>query len=154
LIGSTALSDTLKNKTSNSIFTINLSSTNLTENQKSLLEKGLTYIPTYKSLPLSEIYETQYRLIRSLKLRDFFFEDHNKDYDFNVRTFTNKSNWTPADHLLSQSTLDTIQNILNITDAVVRHRNVTVDHRKLLLRHFEDNLTVGERSANVRLCLN
>lgn len=112
----------------------------------SLLDKGLTYIPTYKTLPKNDIYEAQHRLIRSIKLRDYFEENETYDYDFNVKTFTNKSTWTPADHLLCQSTLDTVQEIINTTESVIRHRKI-INDKRILLRHFEDNLTSAEREA-------
>jgi hypothetical protein len=112
----------------------------------SLLDKGLTYIPTYKMLPKNDIYEAQHRLIRSIKLRDYFEEKETNDYDFNVKTFTNKSNWTPADHLLCQSTLDTVQEIINTTESVIRNRKI-INNNQILLRHFEDNLTPAEREA-------
>ena len=112
----------------------------------SLLDKGLTYIPAYKTLPMNDIYEAQHRLIRSLKLRDYFQDDENDDYDFSAKTFTNKSTWTPADHLLNQSTLDTVQEVLSTTESVIRRRKVIDDHT-ILLRHFEDNLSYAEREA-------
>jgi hypothetical protein len=119
-------------------------------NQLSLLDKGLTYIPTYKNLHVDEIYEAQHRLIRSLKLRDHFFGNENPDFDFNLKTFTDKSTWTPADHLLRQTTLDTVQEVFNTTESVIRHHKMT-DDRKLILRQFEDNLSPAERSALIEL---
>jgi hypothetical protein len=99
---------------------------------------------------MNEIYEAQHRLIRSLKLRDYFSEEENNEYDFSLKTFTNKSTWTPADNLLQQSTLDTVQTILNTTESVIRHRKEIGD-RKILLRHFKDNLTPEEREALAEL---
>ncbi len=117
----------------------------------SLLDKGLTYIPTYKLLPINDVYDAQHRLIRSLKLRDYFDDDDDDDFQFNVKTFTNKSTWTPADHKLRQSTLDTIQEVLNTTESVIRHRKTVNGRQQLLLRNFEDNLTLLERTALTEL---
>jgi hypothetical protein len=116
----------------------------------SLLDKGLTYIPTYKTISSNEIYEAQHRLVRSLKLRDHFSENDNSDYDYSVKSFTSKSTWTPADHQLRQSTLNTVQSILNTTESVIRSRKVTVD-RKIILRQFKENLSLTERKALTEL---
>ena len=112
----------------------------------SLLDKGLTYIPSYKTLPVNDIYEAQHRLVRSLKLKDHFEDKEDEDYDFSVKTFVHKSNWTPADHLLRQSTLDTVQEIVNTTESVIRHRKL-INGQQILLRNFEDNLSPPEREA-------
>lgn len=97
-------------------------------------------------LPKNEIYEAQHRLIRSIKLRDYFEEKEKNEYDFSIKTFTNKSTWTPADHLLRQTTLDTVQEIISTTESVIRHRR-TINNNQILLRNFEDNLTSNEREA-------
>jgi hypothetical protein len=117
------------------------------------LDKGLTFIPNYKLLPISDVYVAQHRLIRSLKLRDYFDEADDDDYDFTIKSFTNKSTWTPADHKLHQSTLDSVQEILNTTESVIRHRKM-INGRQLLLRNFEDNLTASERTALTELKAN
>jgi hypothetical protein len=51
---------------------------------------------------------------------------------------------------LHQSTLDTVQEIVNTTESVIRHRHV-VDDRLIILRHFEENLTSGEPEALTEL---
>jgi hypothetical protein len=52
---------------------------------------------------------------------------------------------------LRQSTLDTIQDIISTTESVIRHRKMTDDRKKILLRHFKDNLTLDERDALTEL---
>ena len=116
----------------------------------SLLDKGLTYIPTYKTISVNDVYEAQHRLVRSLKLKDHFEDKEHEDYDFSVNTFTNKSTWTPADHLLRQSTLDTVQEVINTTESVIRHRKV-INGEHILLRNFQDNLSPAEREALTEL---
>jgi hypothetical protein len=64
-----------------------------------------------------------------------------------VNTFTEKSTWTPADHKLRQSTLDSVQDILCTTEKLIRHRRTTPDGLQLVLRDFTDNLSVEERTA-------
>ena len=102
-------------------------------------------------MPISEVYAAQHRLVRSLKLRDFFDETDDAHYDSTIKTFTNKSTWTPADHKLRQSTLKTVQGILDTTESVIRHRKATNNGQHIVLRHFEDNLSVDERTALTEL---
>ena len=96
------------------------------------------------------MYEAQHRLVRNLKLRDYFSDNENTDYDYNLKTFTSKNTWTPADHFLRQTTLETVQEIHNITESVLRHRKLTED-RQIILRQFEDNLFPAERKALAEL---
>lgn len=112
---------------------------------------GLTFIPTYKYLPIKDVYIAQHRLIRNLKLRDYFLHDDEDDdecnYDYTIKTFQEKSSWTPADHKLRQSTLDSIQQVLNTTKSIIQHRRTTLDGQQLILRDFADNLSIDERTA-------
>ena len=52
--------------------TVNLSNYQLTNSDYTLLEKGLTFIPTPKTLPVSNIIQNKDRLIRNVKLKSFF----------------------------------------------------------------------------------
>lgn len=136
-----------------SSFTVNLSSVQLSSSQLSLLDKGLTFIPTYRSLPLHTIYSMQHRVIRNLKLKDYFREDHDNsrdeddddDFDYTTRRFIRPSTWTPPDHKVSQQTLETIQIIINSTETAIGHRRH--DNRSVRLRKHQDNLTPDERLA-------
>jgi hypothetical protein len=72
-------------------FTINLSTHTLTPLEKTLLDKGLTFILTQKLLPSAQLLLLQHRLIRQIKLQDFF-EKKNlmtmqdlREYLFNIR---------------------------------------------------------------------
>lgn len=65
--------------TDNSL-TVNLSDIVLDRADIELLDKGLSFIPTCNSMPLFKFYESQNRLIRNIKLRDYFYnKDKNKD---------------------------------------------------------------------------
>jgi hypothetical protein len=97
-------------------------------------------------MPVNVLYAAQHRLIRSLKLRDYFNDADNDDFDFKIKTFTHKSTWTPADHKLQQSTLNTIQDIIAATESVIRRRKRT-DNGNILLWNHDDNLTASERTA-------
>jgi GIY-YIG catalytic domain len=84
--------------------------------------------------------------VRSLKLRDYFKDKPNDDYDFNEKTFTHRSTWTPADHKLCQPTLDTVQQIMETTERIIHERRV-MNGRLLVLNQHGDNLTPEERDA-------
>ena len=126
--------------------TINLSDVNLSATQLSVLDRGLTFIPTYRYLPLDEIYSVQDRLIRNIKLRDYFKDRADDTYDYHQKTFTNPSTWIPPDHKISQSTLDMVQTIANSTESLIR-RHPIVRGRFLSLNSYHDNLTTDERIA-------
>lgn len=131
-----------------SLFTVNLTSFQLSNSQLSLLDKGLTFIPTYKFLSLHDVYSLQNRLIRNLKLIDYFHDSdtENNVNDYNLRKFTNPSTWTPPDHKVSQPTLDTVQTIVEATESAINSRRRR--HNQLIqLKHGNDNLTAEERLA-------
>lgn len=54
------------------ILTVNLSSLVLEQSDISLLDRGLTFVPTPKTLPVRSILENKDNLIRNVKLRSFF----------------------------------------------------------------------------------
>jgi hypothetical protein len=127
--------------------TVNLSHTTLTDAEYSLLNKGLTFIPTYNKMPIDVIYKYQMRLIRNLKLKDYYQDtDNSDDYDRNIKTFTEPSSWTPADHRIGQPTLDTIQHIVSGTESVL-NRFTKINNRSILLRNSTNNLSIHERNA-------
>ena len=108
----------------------------------------MKFIPTYRYLPVTRIYEAQSRLIRNLKLKDYFSnDDDNIHYDYKIKTFTYPSTWTPADHLISKSTLETIQKIVSATEHTLKNNRIL--HNKLLSmhHHHRNNLTAGESKS-------
>jgi hypothetical protein len=114
-----------------------------------LLDKGLTFIPTYTFLPVNDIYSFQNRLIRNLKLKDYYQEEDEDDsvpFDYTKKSFTKPSRWIPPDHSISQSTLDSVQEILSATDMLIKHHKV-INGRLMLNNRSVDNLTLGERRA-------
>ena len=105
----------------------------------------MKFIPTYKFLPVTRIYEAQSRLIRNLKLKDYYSEDDDdQNYDYKTKTFTYPSTWTPPDHVISKSTLETIQKIVSSTETTLKRNNIL--HNKLLdmHHHHRNNLTAEE----------
>jgi GIY-YIG catalytic domain len=72
------------------------------------------------------------------------------DYDYNIKTFTNPSTWTPADHKLCQPTLDTVQRIVRATESSMRNHRI-IKNRFVAINNCRDNLTHDERQAIIEL---
>jgi len=133
-------------------FVINLSNHKLTEAEISLLDKGLTFVPTVKLVPLHHINECKRRNLRNLKLRDFFQNKPDKEYD--PEEFANKfippSKWEPNIHRLQHATKEVIMDISCFTASTFRG-DLTDKHDKngiLVACHApHDNLTPEERKA-------
>ncbi|XP_057680612.1 uncharacterized protein LOC130908814 isoform X3 [Corythoichthys intestinalis] len=76
----------------------------LTNMEQQLLEKGLTYIPTPKLIDKKDLKRDLFLYHRRLKLLDYF-GFHNQ---FRSLPFTDKSNWSPAEGLLSPAVKELI----------------------------------------------
>ena len=126
--------------------TINLSNVELSDADVGLLDKGLSFIPSFKSLPLYKIYESQNRLIRNIKLKDYFSDRPEAPNQEEGRRFTCASKWTPPDHKVSQSTLDTIQGIVTCTESIVKKHKIK-NNQFLLFNNYRSNLTKLEQTA-------
>jgi hypothetical protein len=127
-------------------FTLNLSTITLTPAEFNLLDKGLTFIPSYKIQSTDNIYQLQQRLVRNLKLKDYYADDENEHYDHKEPTFTHPSRWTPSDDKLRQETLSTMQKIVQSTERILNSRK-TVNGRNVRLHGYHDNLPATERQA-------
>lgn len=99
--------------------TVNLSSFRPTTADYELLEKGLSFIPTRKVLPLSMVMANQSRLIRSIKLRAYFHDESNAA-ESNKKTFTLTSNWVPPDDQLDSRTHDLVDKIKRCTNETLK----------------------------------
>ena len=114
---------------------MNISSFSPSHTDLTLLEKGLSFIPTRKSLPLSNILNNQNRLIRSLKLNYYF--KHKKDNStVSTNTITNPTN---RNNIIEN-------NINNILD----DKTETNKHNKSLARQFTEIKTWTP--SNHQLC--
>ena len=98
----------------------------------------------------------QHKLVRSLKLRDFF-QERDRDNDGNsMSTFIKPSTWVPPDHRLSDETLDTIGTIERSTEIALT--NYRIADNKILFKYkgnhnsHQNNLTQEERRALSDLC--
>ena len=133
-----------------SCFTLNLSQQHLTDSELKLLDRGMTFVPTYFTAPMHSVYALQNRLVRNLKLKDYFRENESDDFDPKVKSFTNPSKWTPADSKVGRSTLDAIQTIVSGTEDLLRGRRLP-SGGLVRLHESKDNLSVEERRALKRL---
>ena len=135
--------------------TVNLSKLELTQIEISLLDKGLSYIPTCKALDVFKIYESQNRLIRNLKIRDYFSNRSSAAAANNLKSssdpnaFTGPSRWIPPDHHVSQHTLDTVQRVVTRTESILSKN--TIRNNKILMNKSNSNLSSSERTALTNL---
>ena len=126
----------LNNNTDKKPLTINLSSYHLSPHDISLLDKGLTFIPAPKILPVSTVIKDKMKLIRSIKLGYFFKNkpDHKLE---NKKLFVDKSSWIPPDELLPIEALDTIKNINNEFDSLLSNQKSFTRNNEQFIRLFE-----------------
>ena len=133
---------------STSKFTLNLSDTCLSSEILQVLDRGLTFIPTYQLQPLDQIYNLQHRLVRNIKLKDFFSNrdiDNDSQFDYTVETFRTPSTWIPPDRKISQCAHRLVSDIVETTELLVSGRRVT-DKGCLCLVGQTPNVTPRERT--------
>ena len=106
----------------------------------------MKFIPTYRYLPVNRIYEAQSRLLRKLKLADYYSDDDDNNFDYKAKTFTYRSRWTPPDHTISESTLKTIQDIVSATESTLASSKI-VRNKFLTLHHRQNNLSAAEQDS-------
>ena len=102
-------------------FTVNLSSYKLDAAQVSILDKGLTFIPSTRHIPCNHILDCKKRYIRSIKLLDFFKED-TQEYDPKLfkNLFILKSIWEPPENRLSIEAREITTEISEYTASLVK----------------------------------
>lgn len=100
---------------------MNLSKHTLTTADTDLLDLGLSFIPTVNRMHVSQIQTSLHRLIRSLKLRDFFDDDDDPQSNVdNAKAFTEPSTWVPPNKHLSLSTKQLITQLEETTENILR----------------------------------
>ena len=137
-------------------FTMNLSEYTLTAPEISVLDKGLTFIPTTRYVPFERVLECKKRNIRNIKLRDYF-RGKSKDYDPTL--FKNKfqapSDWVPPTRALSKAAIEAITTLSAFTASITRDRliaNSNPDRGPLLrLPAVKENITKVEAKAITQL---
>lgn len=130
---------------------MNLSSVPLTKSDISVLEKGLTFIPTPRTLPIKSILENKDRLIRNIKIKSFF-QNSTKLFDPKLKTFQEKSNWTPSLKCLPSDILETIKEIDDTTINTIKKTKKIVRNNECELKLYEnDNLNHDEHHSIINL---
>ena len=117
----------------NNVSILNLSSYSLSEAETTLLEKGLTFVPTPKRSDPDIFMNTGEMFKRSLKLKVFF--KNKTQSNTTVSPFTLKSTFNPPDSMMPTH----IRNFIIDLDSL--NKNFYPG------KHFDDNLSATERSA-------
>ena len=91
----------------------------MTIDQLTLLEKGLTFIPTRKTLPIKNIIQTKDRLLRRIKLNCYFRDKPADETNPNKKLFVNKSNFTPPIEKLNCEIIPLINKINSETALII-----------------------------------
>jgi hypothetical protein len=73
---------------------LNLSTRRLTDEDKRLLNLGLSFIPSVDNIHVNSITTSLDRIIRLIKLRDYFANDTDEDYDYTIKTHINRDQAT------------------------------------------------------------
>ena len=103
----------------NKFSTVNLSNFKPSISDLTLLEKGLTFIPTRKTLPISNIINDQNKLIRNIKLKYYFRDKSIGEDNRKERRFTLAKGWTPGDDKLPNETLALADKIRLCTSEII-----------------------------------
>lgn len=138
-----------KDKGSNNkkIVTVNLSSLILDESDISLLDRGLTFVPTPKNLPVKSVLEHKDNLIRNVKLRSFF-NKCTKLFNAKEKLFQDKSTWTPSTSLLNNEVVNSINEIENNTVNLIRGANKITRNNEIYIKlKDKPNLSVNELAS-------
>ncbi len=94
---------------------LNLSNYHLTSAEKSVLMKGLNFVPTPSSISKTPILRAATEFGRKIKL-NYIFKNPNRTFIFDNRTrepFTNKSNWDPPNKMIPETILTKINQMEN-----------------------------------------
>jgi len=140
-------------------FTVNLSAYRLDAAQVSILDKGLTFIPSTRHIPYNRILECKRRNIRSIKLHDFFQGD---THEYNPKLFKNlfipKSTWVPPENRLSIDARKIISDITEYTASLVKKNRLPSTNPKtgplIRLPNWRPNITRLETDAITKLKAN
>jgi hypothetical protein len=129
-------------------FTINLTDRIFSPSEISLLDRGLTFIPTVSRFPLRLFTTCHLRNIRNLMLRDFFQHSH-KIYDPEAfqNMFISPSNWSPPLSRISPSTRKVIEHIDKFIINFISGRIIRIAGEPFIeaSHGFSNNLSHEER---------
>ena len=114
---------------------------NLTQSEKSILSKGLKFIPLEKFFNHQKAMDDAHRFMRTLRLKFYFANKNNKNSNNNPQDVfakfeAKKSNWTPPagesdalDYFIKKTT----QDLSRVNPPPLKRSNITHDERQALL---------------------
>ena len=99
-----------------------MSKQKLTDNEVSVLERGLTFIPSIKTFNKEIYYEELNRQTRKLMLLDYFDSDISDQgtYSNNSR-FVPSSTWKPPWRRIRPETQKVINELNDVTNEILQH---------------------------------
>lgn len=124
-----------------------MSNYNLTNSDYELLEKGLSFIPTKKILPISNIINSQNKIIQNIKLNAYFV-NRKITSTYTSKKFTEPKNWTPSDYLLDNKTLNITDKIKLCTSDVIEKYKSTNKHNINTVCKFSDEPIIRLKDKN------
>src|SRR5215470_17323332 len=129
------------------MLTVNLSSVDLTDSDINLLDKGLTFVPVPKTLPLRSVIENKDRLIRNIKLRSFFSNSNSALGGNKSKPFQARSTWTPSNGLLPTAVNETLASLDNATLNLIKNAKKIERNDEIYLK-LNDKSNIGHDEFN------
>lgn len=121
--------------------TVNLSDKNLSKTCLELLEKGLTFTPTPRFIPIRSLINEKNQLLRQIKLKSYF-HDSKKPPPTKTK-FSKPSGWAPPYQLLDYDTQKTLDHVnLNFSNQIDK---LLKKNLSKIPNYEKDNLTTSER---------
>lgn len=118
----------------------------------SLLNRGLTFIPTPGLVSVNTILKSRETLVRNISLKSFFANSNRKVWDPKVKTFRDKSTWTPSLSLLSEEVQKTVFQIDKCTGDICRKTDKFTKGEEVFLKLADkNNISRDERDSLNRL---
>ena len=119
---------------------VNLSTLDLSPDLFSLLNKGLSFIPTHNQLPVSDVLQSTARLTRNIAIKKHF-ENTDQPFDPKSKSFCLPSTWTPKPAPSTAELLFQIDSC--VVHCIRKHRTKP----QSIFLHQEKNLSPGELQA-------
>ena len=124
-------------------FLINLSNYKLNKHEISVLDKGLTFVPSPSTYSLLDLESNSNNLIRRVKLVDYFgTQSDNYDPTLFKNRFNSPSYWTPI--VCSVHSMNTVTDIQSTTNEII---SKTTDGHQNLFLHNKNNISHDEKNA-------
>lgn len=130
---------------------MNLSKHTLSKNETDLLDFGLSFIPTTNRLYFSQIEHSLEKLIRNIKLRDYFNDDNQAQDTIktNAKNFTDPSTWVPKNKHLSLTTKQLIIKLQETTENILL--KYPIRNNAYIFKNSKDNLTRDQKQSITQL---